>query len=711
MNHDLAIEKNEIQSSLENEREENIKKVDQMNREKADLSATITILQVEVDSLSSSKSEMMGNVNNLENRLKEMSLALESAELKISTLSKLNEVLELEKSVLDEHCLELQQAADNQAEVIAASNVKIEDLERALDTAMSGAEHIEELSVLHEQEKADLEAKFGQQAAKIEKMEEALAMAEAQTIQLRADVVTLESQNLILSKKCELLEANLGIKDATHEELLNKHAKLSQELENKECALRVNLETQATLQSRIRDIENQHLIAMKEKEELDFKVEELMAHTLELEDSATASAAAIAAKSAENQSLRTEINEKDEALLRAKEENESLAIIIAKQEGTIHALEDAMASFRVEQREVLEQLADLKAKYSAQEVLIQEKYNALSKSDQEIIELHEANTLLEGQVSHLMEDVAEQEKTVESLDSEIAKLRSENEEQATKIILLIGEKDVDVAAANTQRDIFREKLESQLKETNEIMVKVIALEKDNKELREAKEGLERRLLELEKKTFDLESNLKDKEAALASTTVANIKKRFSSNTSDFRQKMNTGINGKVFTMAFPPTECVVTIKEPSLLCFSQTATGWSLVSMFSTSGYEISPISVCDITEIHPGLTPEAIAMFPSIGEKERASNLFLTIVFKPSMTYAIAVQSADDRSALLNGLRALIAEVELELNSVPEHFLSSTGGVVPDEISVAEKNSRLSMQVSLFTSQIKINLLGTHSY
>lgn len=86
--------------------------------------------------------------------------------------------------------------------------------------------------------------------------------------------------------------------------------------------------------------------------------------------------------------------------------------------------------------------------------------------------------------------------------------------------------------------------------------------------------------------------------------------------------------------------------------------------------------------------------MFPVIGEKERATNLFLTIVFKPYMTYVIAVQSADDRSTLLNGLRALIAEIELVLNSVNDNIRSVAGDISLDESSVVEKNAKLSRQV-----------------
>ena len=389
-----------------------------------------------------------------------------------------------------------------------------------------------------------------------------------------------------------------------------------------------------------------------------------------------------------------QLHERDHDLVRAKAELDSLAIQTAKYEGTIKALEDAMSTFRREQRELLEQQADLKAKYSAQQVVMAEKYSALSKSDQEIMELHEANALLEGKVTHLTEDVAELEKIVEQLDAQISAIRSENEQLSTELILRKGEKDADVAAANAQRDIFKAKLESQSKETKEILGKLINLEKDNKDLRDTKDGLEKMLRDLEKKRNDLEIALKEKDNALALTTATNAKERFASNTSEFRQKMKSGIVGRVFTVAFPPTECIITIKEPSLLCFNQSAGGWSLISMFSNGAPDISPISVCDITEIHPGLTPEAIAMFPVIGEKERATNLFLTIVFKPYMTYVIAVQSADDRSTLLNGLRALIAEIELVLNSVNDNIRSVAGDISLDESSVVEKNAKLSRQV-----------------
>lgn len=266
-----------------------------------------------------------------------------------------------------------------------------------------------------------------------------------------------------------------------------------------------------------------------------------------------------------------QLHERDHDLVRAKAELDSLAIQTAKYEGTIKALEDAMSTFRREQRELLEQQADLKAKYSAQQVVMAEKYSALSKSDQEIMELHEANALLEGKVTHLTEDVAELEKIVEQLDAQISAIRSENEQLSTELILRKGEKDADVAAANAQRDIFKAKLESQSKETKEILGKLINLEKDNKDLRDTKDGLEKMLRDLEKKRNDLEIALKEKDNALALTTATNAKERFASNTSEFRQKMKSGIVGRVFTVAFPPTECIITIKEPSLLCFNQSA--------------------------------------------------------------------------------------------------------------------------------------------
>ena len=699
-NTDLRVKLDGAQASLEREREEKLLQMNMLVSEKDNALAVVRELQLEIQSLSAARSESSEMVNGLESRTRELNVALESAEIKITTLSKLNEVLELEKSVLEEHNAELRQTSELQAAEIAASRLKIEDLEKALETAMSGAEHIDELSELHEQEKAYLEEKCEKQSAKIKSVEEALVAAEAQTIQLRADIVTLESRNLVLTKKCEVLEASLGIKDAAHADLASKHQVLAQELDKKSAALQENLEGQMSMQSRLQEAENQLQVFRTEKEEAEFKVEELMTHTLELEDAATASAAALAAKSAENQDLKTQLLERDQALVHAKAEVDALALQVAKQEGTIKALEDAMTTFRHEQRDLLEQQADLKAKFAAQQLVMAEKYSALSKSDLEIIELHEANAVLEAKVTHLTEDITELEKTVELLDTQIAEMRSENEKLSTEVILRKGERDADVTAAIAQRDIFKEKLELQSEETTEIVGKLLNLEKDNKELRETKEGLERRLRDLEKKQSDLEFSLKEKDNALAQTTAAKIKERFASNTTEFRQKMKVGILSKVFTVAFPPTDCIITIKEPSLLCFNQSSAGWSLISMFSSGTPDISPISVCDITEIHPGLTPEAIAMFPAIGEKDRATNLFLTVVFKPSMTYVIAVQSADDRSTLLNGLRALIAEIELVLNSVSENIRPVAGDLSFDDSSVVEKNAKLSRQV-FFSSNL----------
>ena len=694
-NDDLKVMLDEAQSSLEREHEEKLQQAHTLTVERDNALAAVRELQREILALSASKNESLDKINGLENRMIEMNFALESAEIKITTLSKLNEVLELEKSVQDEHYADLRQTTEVQAAEIAASRLKIEDLEKSLETAMSGAEHIDELSELHEQEKIYLEEKCEKQSMRIKSVEEALVVAEAQIIQLRADIVTLESQNLVLTKKCELLEANLGIKDAEYADLIAKNQAFAHQLDAKSTTIKENLEMQMSMQTRIENAEHHLQLLRAEKGEAEFKVEELMAHALQLEDAAAASAAALAAKSAENQDLKSQLQERDNALALAKAELDDLAIQVAKQVGTITALEDAMTTFRQEQRDLLEQQADLKAKYSAQQVVMAEKYSALSKSDQEIIELHEANALLEAKVSHLSEDIVDLEKTVELLDSQIAAMRSENEKLSTDLILQRGEKDADVAAAIAQRDIFKEKLELQSKETIEIAGKLLNLEKDNKVLRETKEDLERRLRDSEKKQRDLEFSLKEKDNALALTSAAKIKERFTFNTTQFRQKMKEGIFGKVFTVAFPPTDCIITLKEPSLLCFNQSAAGWSLISMFSTGTQDVAPISVCDITEIHPGLTPEAIAMFPAIGEKERATNLFLTVVFNPSMTYVISVQSADDRGTLLNGLRALITEIELVLNSVNENIRAVAGDVSFDESSVVEKNSKLSRQVT----------------
>lgn len=71
--------------------------------------------------------------------------------------------------------------------------------------------------------------------------------------------------------------------------------------------------------------------------------------------------------------------------------------------------------------------------------------------------------------------------------------------------------------------------------------------------------------------------------------------------------------------------------------------------------------SILDIKEIHAGLTPQASSLFPGISQSARAANNIVTVLYHPNLVVAFEMKSIDDRNFLVNGLRALVSEIQLD--------------------------------------------------
>ena len=186
----------------------------------------------------------------------------------------------------------------------------------------------------------------------------------------------------------------------------------------------------------------------------------------------------------------------------------------------------------------------------------------------------------------------------------------------------------------------------------------------------------------------------DKQTAPPST---NSKQRFHNFVEEFRRKMLVGMVARVYTMTHGGLDTLVTVREPSSICFTKAPSFWSFFSSFLSGFPAIPSINVCDIIEISSGLTSEAIALFPTITQKEKAANLFVTIQFRPSMICAIGTSSPDERNFLLNGIRALMSETQITLTS---QFFSSSkfdNSANLDGDSVENKVQQLAAQVITF--------------
>lgn len=166
------------------------------------------------------------------------------------------------------------------------------------------------------------------------------------------------------------------------------------------------------------------------------------------------------------------------------------------------------------------------------------------------------------------------------------------------------------------------------------------------------------------------------------------------------------------------TNCLLTIKKPALVAFSQPP-GYAPLTSYCTlhaiinlvyfrSYYfflkkfpDIPSISAQDIFEVHSGLTTEAESVFPNIDEKAKAQGFFVTILFNPSMVLAIECANLDDRNFLVNGLRSLIAEVQLDLSIIktPVSTPIKTPLAAADEplpAGMSEKYAKLLEQVRI---------------
>lgn len=108
--------------------------------------------------------------------------------------------------------------------------------------------------------------------------------------------------------------------------------------------------------------------------------------------------------------------------------------------------------------------------------------------------------------------------------------------------------------------------------------------------------------------------------------------------------------------------------------------------------------SAVDVNEIHAGLTREAASLFSAITAKARADNMIVTLHFRPSMIMVFEMQSMEDRNFIINGLRSLVSEVQLDLNAPIEvASRSSAPAVVDDTIDYKARCEKMAAQVSRF--------------
>ena len=127
---------------------------------------------------------------------------------------------------------------------------------------------------------------------------------------------------------------------------------------------------------------------------------------------------------------------------------------------------------------------------------------------------------------------------------------------------------------------------------------------------------------------------------------------------------------------------------------------WELVYQFffKPKSPEIPSISALDILEVFSGLTTEAASLFPDINEKAKARGFFVTLIFNPSLVLAIECANLDDRNFLVNGLRSLVAEVQLDMNATTALEGPSAGlpqDAVTEEVPIREKYEKLVKMVN----------------
>ena len=197
----------------------------------------------------------------------------------------------------------------------------------------------------------------------------------------------------------------------------------------------------------------------------------------------------------------------------------------------------------------------------------------------------------------------------------------------------------------------------------------------------------------------LQTPKKESVAQCIATPNTNSKQRFQNYVDEFRRKMSVGMVVRVYTMAHRGVEALVTLKEPSLVCFSRAPSLWTYFASFMRGFPELPAISIYDIVDISSGLTNEASSLFTTISQKERAANLFVSIHYRPSMVCAIGVLSSDERNSLLNGIRALMSEIQITFTT---QCLSASRA---ERVSTRDEEG-LESQVNSLTAQVKCVLI-----
>lgn len=156
------------------------------------------------------------------------------------------------------------------------------------------------------------------------------------------------------------------------------------------------------------------------------------------------------------------------------------------------------------------------------------------------------------------------------------------------------------------------------------------------------------------------------------------RKTFDQNLETFKTRLVEGFRVIVYSPGSPPTECSLQLEKPALLQFTPPPRGFSL---FARKPSYIPPISVYDMNEISSGLSKDAMRTFTELSSND--NNTFITLIFSvrnstssdeySSKFIVVKLFDSVDRNALLSGLRSLMNEVQLKMNTTPAASVGNT--------------------------------------